>query len=810
MIYILVLPVSIYANTYFVAPDGADSNDGSKTNPWETIEHAVNQLKPGDVLNLREGIYYEYRVDLELNGTTSDPVIIQSYPGETAQIDGGISDFKDAPNDLWELVDGSINLYRSKETYPHVDFVNAWLLDEDLHILRYNDMENLTSTNYGPVDGFNPMFFGPGIFLHTNGHLYIRLETNPNDLTDWNDNPIDPVTNDLNPNNHSIAVWFSNPLFWMSDGGGGFSHVTFKDIVFAHSERLFDVRSPSNDIVFENCKFRFGRYGFVFRSGASRDFTFRYNEFSSGLPDFVHWTDVKNRNREVSEAHPEQQSNALYGHMPGFYIHNNLFRDTWEGLDAHEESENIRIKHNHFIRNRDDAVTLRITRNAEVAYNLMWLVGAGVGSKFKADNYAYSGHVYVHHNVIDVSHYQRGGRPGNDRESNWPVWTTIAPFAGHSDSYPAWWKVYNNTVIARQSGYRWNSLANNSNVPGNDELYKMNNIFYSYDHRIIYRDDEESSGSTYDGNVLYRVTAEEPDRFYMFYDFGDGGRYETLEEFRAESGTEWEKNGLEVDPGFDISAMQSREYDPDNMWERYIPSNPDVLTAGASYEGYNWPGTDGVDYRGAIDELGDVPPPSAPVVSDEWRPRNEQEDVSTQPIFMWVGSHNAQEYELRVSDDPDFTNITLNRKVNADKDRDIQIYQITEEELETGVKYYWKIRAGSQHGNSEWSDIMVFKTTGKDTSIDDEEVPFAYNLKQNYPNPFNPTTSITYSIPENVNVRIRLYNAIGQKVMTLVNENKSPGIYEYTLDATNITSGVYYYRMEAGNYVKTRKMLIVK
>ena len=62
-------------------------------------------LSPGDVLNLRDGTYYEHEIDMDLQGSASAPITIQSYPGERAVIDGGIPDFKNAPNSEWELVD---------------------------------------------------------------------------------------------------------------------------------------------------------------------------------------------------------------------------------------------------------------------------------------------------------------------------------------------------------------------------------------------------------------------------------------------------------------------------------------------------------------------------------------------------------------------------------------------------------------------------------------------------------------------------------------------------------------------------------
>ncbi len=87
-----------------------------------------------------------------------------------------------------------------------------------------------------------------------------------------------------------------------------------------------------------------------------------------------------------------------------------------------------------------------------------------------------------------------------------------------------------------------------------------------------------------------------------------------------------------------------------------------------------------------------------------------------------------------------------------------------------------------------------------------------FELEQNYPNPFNPTTTIRYTLPTANLVRLELFDALGRKVATLVNERKGAGTHAYTLNATrfSLASGAYFYRLQAGNHVETKKMLFVK
>lgn len=91
------------------------------------------------------------------------------------------------------------------------------------------------------------------------------------------------------------------------------------------------------------------------------------------------------------------------------------------------------------------------------------------------------------------------------------------------------------------------------------------------------------------------------------------------------------------------------------------------------------------------------------------------------------------------------------------------------------------------------------------------KIPDVFILEQNYPNPFNPVTKISYTVPVNSTVRLNVFNAIGQKVKTLVdNEFKNAGSYEINFDAGKLSSGVYFYRMEAGTFVSTKKMILIK
>ncbi len=90
------------------------------------------------------------------------------------------------------------------------------------------------------------------------------------------------------------------------------------------------------------------------------------------------------------------------------------------------------------------------------------------------------------------------------------------------------------------------------------------------------------------------------------------------------------------------------------------------------------------------------------------------------------------------------------------------------------------------------------------------QIPELYKLSQNYPNPFNPATQISFGIPKAGNVKLVVYDILGREVATLVNEFRTAGNYSVDFDASNYASGVYLYRFESGDFVETKKMLLVK
>jgi hypothetical protein len=98
------------------------------------------------------------------------------------------------------------------------------------------------------------------------------------------------------------------------------------------------------------------------------------------------------------------------------------------------------------------------------------------------------------------------------------------------------------------------------------------------------------------------------------------------------------------------------------------------------------------------------------------------------------------------------------------------------------------------------------------TGVQDQStgIPQEYSLQQNYPNPFNPSTSISYQLPANSFVSLKVFDMLGREVATLVDEVKNAGTYSTTWNASGFGSGIYFCKMQAGSFSATRKLVLMK
>lgn len=121
-----------------------------------------------------------------------------------------------------------------------------------------------------------------------------------------------------------------------------------------------------------------------------------------------------------------------------------------------------------------------------------------------------------------------------------------------------------------------------------------------------------------------------------------------------------------------------------------------------------------------------------------------------------------------------------------------------------------QLQAGTFNFPEERITVNLAGTTQPTAVEPVQQILTNYSLEQNYPNPFNPGTVIKYSIPESGLVTLDVYNSLGERVVSLVNELQEAGRYEVNFDASKLSSGFYIYSLKSGNFVSVKKMLLMK
>jgi hypothetical protein len=108
------------------------------------------------------------------------------------------------------------------------------------------------------------------------------------------------------------------------------------------------------------------------------------------------------------------------------------------------------------------------------------------------------------------------------------------------------------------------------------------------------------------------------------------------------------------------------------------------------------------------------------------------------------------------------------------------------------------------------SELQVLFNEVVGVEYNNQIVPCGFQLFQNYPNPFNPSTKIQYVIPEHQFITLKVYDILGKEIATLENEEKDAGYYSVDFNSSNLATGVYIYKIKAGNFVQSKKMLLLK
>ena len=169
--------------------------------------------------------------------------------------------------------------------------------------------------------------------------------------------------------------------------------------------------------------------------------------------------------------------------------------------------------------------------------------------------------------------------------------------------------------------------------------------------------------------------------------------------------------------------------------------------------------------------------------------------------LFWKTETEVDNYGFDVErriDDGDWNQITFvqgNGNSNSPKE-----YSYNDKELfGGGSKFQYRLKQIDNDGSFEYSDL-----------VEVEVVPAKFELSQNYPNPFNPSTTIQFSIPKQTQLKIIIYNMLGEQVKTLAEGTYETGYHKVTLYASSLPSGTYIYRLESSDFVSVKKMMLLR
>ncbi len=199
----------------------------------------------------------------------------------------------------------------------------------------------------------------------------------------------------------------------------------------------------------------------------------------------------------------------------------------------------------------------------------------------------------------------------------------------------------------------------------------------------------------------------------------------------------------------------------------------------------------------------------------------DSENNLTMEIYQFMNDSDWENYSMRTQEFDENNNLTEKLLQKWQEDW-VNYRRFVYSYSEAPLNGFYKVSSNligeveQQWNGSDWINLQQQTYAYVPTSLEEtKEGLVTYTLYQNYPNPFNPTTTIKYSIPNvethgHASVQIKIYDVLGREIATLVNKQQKPGYYEVNWNADNHSSGVYFYRIRSGDFVETKKMILLR
>ncbi|MEO8627705.1 MAG: right-handed parallel beta-helix repeat-containing protein [Betaproteobacteria bacterium] len=587
------------ATEYFVSLAGKDANPGTPVDKaFRTIAKGISVLKAGDILSLRHGVYVE---PVNIAGKVG-PIVIRSYPGEHAYIDGSLAQFRKKNNSDWMravLVDPAAHPeeYISVGTFNQ-DFVNRGaFLDRNPYtrLITYSKIEDLRAPNQtfdkiGAADArpgpavflecpaddpdqacetypgqdhrFKPagyrhpwVYMGPGIwFDNTNGKIHIRLSRTTNSISGLAD-----YTGDVDPGLVALAI---SPKDLITLNVRGSSNLRFENLSVRYGGQ-YTVHMKNNfNVAFDHVRIFAGSYGMRAQSNA---IVLRNCEVNGGLPTWYFRSDRK--------------AEYFYRDAGGNIVANNLGGQTLIALllgnpndvnteiancefkNAHDlylVGRNLRFHHNWINNLNDEGLFLDSAENPDLRVFQNVITKTLSPISFAGGKVA--GPLFIYRNLIDVRGPSAGYRPRSTGDTD--IWRYGNTFKSNEVDGP--YALFHNTFLVYAQGGQASYLHFRSLV-GDGLRRSFNNIFVAVnpdaesDRPITFLPSPCFPGPT-DGNNYYRIgAATTPAYRYLEYSCGGlsakAGTFSTLPELWA-SGL-FQQSKSQYAPGYEANSIET-------------------------------------------------------------------------------------------------------------------------------------------------------------------------------------------------------------------------------------------------------------
>ena len=194
--------------------------------------------------------------------------------------------------------------------------------------------------------------------------------------------------------------------------------------------------------------------------------------------------------------------------------------------------------------------------------------------------------------------------------------------------------------------------------------------------------------------------------------------------------------------------------------------------------------------------------PAIPAAPELLQPAEGANDLAPPVAFSWSASEGAASYRLQVALEETFETLVLDTA---------QLATTTFEaaDLLLATKYFWRVRAENSAGASVEGGPSWFSTVSP-VGAEHDTQPLRFRLDQNYPNPFNPSTTIRFVLAEPGQAQLFVYDVLGRRVTSLVDDVLTAGVHEVVFDAEGLPSGTYVIRLRAGAFAETRTVVLLR